>query len=274
VDTVSSDSNGKEFRAAGFQSSASSNQLPGIPGLKTHLSTSHAEISSRSSIEPIENFDDGQHIGPTSGLAFMHHAYKHGKNEKATAELIKSDYTSPPSASIFSSGDMPLPTSPPVVLRLPTREEAATMVELYFTFAMPTYRFFHRPTLESWMKDLFDSFEPSQSRETTSSAPKAAAVFLVWAQALEYYKDESRKLHDASFEDRERRYVKYRWASFQLGMCLFLLVGPTPRKPRSFSIMSLVHRGWKVCKPGWLCVSICSALPASTSAGIVSAARL
>ncbi|EXJ58776.1 hypothetical protein A1O7_06206 [Cladophialophora yegresii CBS 114405] len=67
---------------------------------------------------------------------------------------------------------------------MPSREEADALLERYFRFATPTYRFLHRPTLEKWTSDLLTG-------DRLSSA-EAACTLIVFSQALLYTRDNDR----------------------------------------------------------------------------------
>lgn len=72
--------------------------------------------------------------------------------------------------------------------QMPNKDLSDRLLLRYFDFATPSYRFFHRPTIEAWAAELLDS--PATGRNSISeslTAGKKAAVFLVWAQALEYH---------------------------------------------------------------------------------------
>jgi hypothetical protein len=90
------------------------------------------------------------------------------------------------SASIFTSGDLPTPAASAMAnSEMPDKMESERLLSRYFDFATPTYRFFHRPTVEGWAKQLLE--ESNEFSPTTLSPAKEAAVLLIWAQALEYH---------------------------------------------------------------------------------------
>ncbi|ETI22253.1 hypothetical protein G647_06326 [Cladophialophora carrionii CBS 160.54] len=78
---------------------------------------------------------------------------------------------------------------------MPSREEADALLERYFRFATPTYRFLHRPTLEKWTSGLLTG-------ERLSTA-EAACTLLVFSQALLYMKDNDRYV-DGGDQDLHR----------------------------------------------------------------------
>jgi hypothetical protein len=138
-------------------------------------------------------YDSGDHyVGAASGLSFLQQAVQHIESQKgsndATDNAVDVEYASPASASIFNSGDMPSLSRPTDRFVMPSKDESDRMLARYFEFATPTYRFFHRPTVESWACQLClrPDANNSNQKESKIDGVRAAAVYLVWAQAIEY----------------------------------------------------------------------------------------
>ena len=143
-------------------------------------------LSRRTSLEPPQTFAEGQHIGPTAGVSFLYHAWDRSDNNEGEAVL--------PSAPFESYGDIPqTPTRKDYPL--PSHEDANALSEHYFRFGMPTYRFLHRPSLETWMSQLLSG--------ARLSMPEAACALLACAQALLYIKAGER-YHGGGDEDLNR----------------------------------------------------------------------
>lgn len=139
-------------------------------------------------------YDSRDHyVGAASGLSFLQQAVQHIESQKDSSDAVDGavdvEYASPASASIFNSGDMPSLSRPSDRFVMPSKDESKRMLARYFEFATPTYRFFHRPTVESWACQLClpsDTNNTTQQKETKLDGVRAAAVYLVWAQAIEY----------------------------------------------------------------------------------------
>lgn len=71
-----------------------------------------------------------------------------------------------------------------------TREDAQRLVDRYFDFAMPTYRFLHRPTIQKWFVEFYDTL--GLMRNARSAPSKIALLFMVFAQGRVYMPDEER----------------------------------------------------------------------------------
>ena len=147
-------------------------QLQQVQDTPTGLAS---QASRRSSLEPSPTFVEGQHVGPTSGVSFLYHAWSRDQHVN-----VQENGGASVSAHLASYGDFPQANlhaadSP---LSLPTSEAAASLLEKYFCFATPTYRFLHKPTLEDWTFQLLAGHH--------LSVPKSACVLLVCAQSLLY----------------------------------------------------------------------------------------
>ncbi|KAK7888287.1 hypothetical protein LTR67_009165 [Exophiala xenobiotica] len=178
-------------------------------------------ISRRVSLDPPQTFAEGQHIGPSAGVSFLYHAWNRSGAPDDEATL--------PTARLTCHGDMP---QPPVTKNphLPTREEASTLLERYFQFATPTYRFLHRPTVEKWMSELIDGAQLLKA--------EAACALIVCSQALLYTEvgdrywnggDEGLNRSRAYFDkakfllDQEPGPATVVSVQARLAMCLYLL---------------------------------------------------
>ncbi|KFZ11810.1 hypothetical protein V501_04551 [Pseudogymnoascus sp. VKM F-4519 (FW-2642)] len=151
-------------------------------------STSNSSSSSTKAV-----YDSGDHyVGAASGLSFLQQAVQHIESQKGSNDAVGSavdvEYASPASASIFNSGDMPSLSRPTDRFVMPSKDESDRMLARYFEFATPTYRFFHRPTVESWACQLCLRPDTSnyKQKESRLEGVRVAAVYLVWAQAIEY----------------------------------------------------------------------------------------
>ncbi|EXJ90432.1 hypothetical protein A1O1_03533 [Capronia coronata CBS 617.96] len=145
------------------------------PLQRTVLSTESAPRLTRNiSTEPPQTFAAGQHIGPTAGVSFLYHVWN--RSEINEGEVL-------PAAPLTCYGDMPQP-----VIRqdqpFPTQEEATALLERYFRFATPTYRFLHQPTLERWMSQMIAG--------ARLPVAEAACALIVCAQSLLYSADGDR----------------------------------------------------------------------------------
>ncbi|KAH8647663.1 fungal-specific transcription factor domain-containing protein [Xylariales sp. PMI_506] len=122
--------------------------------------------SRRNSLDASATFDHGLHIGSNSGVSFLYR-WQEGSGQNG---IIAAD-TQVPLACYGDPMPVRVATQP-----YPSAEEGKILLDHYFRFAAPTFRFLHKPSVEDWMQNLLHS-------KPLSSA-KAACVLLVWSQAL------------------------------------------------------------------------------------------
>jgi hypothetical protein len=103
--------------------------------------------SSRNSPEPSQIDLQGHYVGPSSGVSFLLRVQR-----KLHQKISFSQ-----NSSIFTFGDAPISSFDPSFFLLPPREDAEKLVSRYFDFAVATHRFLHRPTVEAWFKEFYES---------------------------------------------------------------------------------------------------------------------
>jgi hypothetical protein len=164
------------------------------------------KTSSRSSQEADETHFEGDYIGPTSGIAFLHRAQRRFQQDFIGSISCNFDGQGPRNASIFSFGDGWVPDYSASEFVFPSRHEAKHLLDRYFDFAMPTYRFLHRATVSVWLESICDKIESQNIQPQTLSSVKYAIVLLTLATAKLYGEDSAGLLHDAKAKDSEERY--------------------------------------------------------------------
>ncbi|KAI5847048.1 finger protein [Morchella snyderi] len=146
---------------------------------RTSASTPHLHPSSlrpesyspRNSPDPFHTDRQDQYVGSSSGVSFLLRVQKR-------LHLINSPASN---SAIFPSSEG-LPSSYDVAsFILPPKKDAVELLEVYFSYAMPTYRFLHRPTVEGWLDEFYENFE-----EGSCERDKTAILLLIWAQAKKY----------------------------------------------------------------------------------------
>ncbi|KAG7149998.1 Transcriptional activator protein acu-15 like [Verticillium longisporum] len=133
--------------------------------------------SSQETPEPPQEDLQGHYIGPASGVSFLLRVQK---------RLHKAIEFSAPS-SIFTFGDAPIspPDFDPSFCMVLPREDGQKLLDRYFDFAMPTYRFLHRPTLQDWFDEFYDTL--GTMRDVHNATAKIALLFMIFAHARCYY---------------------------------------------------------------------------------------
>ncbi|KAL1899117.1 hypothetical protein Sste5346_003039 [Sporothrix stenoceras] len=125
----------------------------------------------------------GHYIGPASGVSFLL------RLQKRLHQAVSFSHPD----SIFTFGDAPLhhPSEfdPSFCMMLP-REDAQRLLDRYFDYAMPTYRFLHFPTVQKWFTEFYDSL--GAMNDGSGAAAKAALLFMIFAHAWAYMPDEDK----------------------------------------------------------------------------------
>ena len=178
--------------------------------LSTHarsddVPTSNHRKSSRSSQEPEETRFEGHYIGPTSGIAFLHRAQRRFKQDFAATVSSNVIGKISPELSVFSFGDGYYAKYAASDLAFPPRKQAKHLIDRYFDFAMPTYRFLHRAIVESWLDRICDENENRAINGPLLSNAKVAIVLLTLATATLYEEDATGSLIDSEADDCEQR---------------------------------------------------------------------
>lgn len=131
----------------------------------------------------------------------MHRAQKRFQQDYAAIYSKNAEIQASKQASVFSFGDGWVPNSE-MEFSLPSRPEAKGLLDRYFDFAMPTYRFLHRPTVEVWLHNMY---EASNTSEKAVSNAKRAIVVLIFATAKLYNENAADSLPDGQGKQSQER---------------------------------------------------------------------
>jgi len=121
----------------------------------------------------------GEYIGPASGVSFLQRVQK---------RLGQSTSFSHPD-SIFTFGDAPfasIDADLSFCMMIP-RDVAQKLVDRYFDFAMPTYRFLHRQTVQAWFVEFYNTF--GVMHDAQRAPAQVALVLMVLAHGRVYMPD-------------------------------------------------------------------------------------
>lgn len=146
------------------------------------------EPASRSSPEPTQTDLQGYYVGPSSGMSFL------SRVQKRFEETV----SFPRGLSVFNFGDSPLPYGDtysnsadtvqpyvdPTFFFLLNRESTVRLVQRYFDFAVPVDRFLHRPTIERWLDEFYETRGAMHDRDAAPA--ETAVLFMVFAIAQEH----------------------------------------------------------------------------------------
>ena len=138
---------------------------------------------------------EGQVFDPTSGVTFLHRAWrrlsKGGKN--VVIPPGGQGYPGSEHQPLMLAGDLPLPPASNEDLDrliLPPFVEAQNLITFYFDICIVTYRILHRPSLDSWLSTILQNIE--QSRPLWYQVGKARAAILLAVLAIATAHDEKK----------------------------------------------------------------------------------
>ena len=68
--------------------------------------------------------------------------------------------------------------------------DAQRLIDRYFDFAMPTYRFLHQPTVQKWFVEFYETL--GTMRDPHTAPAKLALLFIIFALARVYMPDDDK----------------------------------------------------------------------------------
>lgn len=124
---------------------------------------------------------DGQYIEPTSGLTFLHRAYKRLSTQRTGASNLHDSSNASESTTqpLMSTGDKPFPLHTTSVVSIP--QDAAELLRFYFDVCVVTYRIFHRPSVEGWLQLATQDVAQGRPVSHTIGNAKAAILLTIFA---------------------------------------------------------------------------------------------
>ncbi|GKT51521.1 activator of stress genes 1 [Colletotrichum spaethianum] len=125
----------------------------------------------------------GQIFDPTSGVTFLHRAWK--RLSKHDSSIVPDELSaSTESQPLMLAGDKPLPpiTDDDVArFSLPEPRELQDLLALYFDVCIATYRVLHRPSVEAWLRVMVDNLRQGKSVWQDLGRGKASIVLTALA---------------------------------------------------------------------------------------------
>lgn len=157
-------------------------RLTAEPGSPARLPAENVTASLEGSPEPSQTDLQGHYVGPASGVSFLLRLQKRLRQ----AVSLSNDST------IFTFGDAPLelPDFDPSFCMMLPRDDAQKLLNRYYDFAMPTYRFIHQPTSQEWFDEFYDTL--GVMRDAYSAPAKIALLFMIFAHARLYMPEAER----------------------------------------------------------------------------------
>ncbi|KAK0249158.1 hypothetical protein B0A54_13544 [Friedmanniomyces endolithicus] len=178
--------------------------------------------------------DAGEYAESSSTHAFLRRAWERFGHREGLGGADQQGHAEQ-SASIFTFGDRRLPPVGDAMVVVPTAEEGEALLAMYFDFAMPCYRYLHRPTVAK----VFAEMQHSQvdlsgrPRDDTTTTSSRAVVWMLLATASLFKATErlaaSEQLAETYYAaavaalSRETGRARLESVQARLAVCLYLL---------------------------------------------------
>ncbi|KAH8177285.1 fungal zn(2)-Cys(6) binuclear cluster domain-containing protein [Sarocladium implicatum] len=151
---------------------------------------------------------EGQVFDPTSGMTFLHRAWKRlSKDGRSDPIPHRVTHLSIEQQHIMLAGDRPLPKTTEANLdrlTLPSHEDLVSLIALYFDVCIATYRLLHRPSVEDWLYMVENNVRLGKPAWTGLGKSKTAIVLACFRTELSQGQPNSKRLdpaYSASMED-------------------------------------------------------------------------
>lgn len=123
----------------------------------------------------------GQYSDTTSGLYFLHRAWRRISNSESSQIINGHLDFNEEHQVLVRAGDKPF--HKPGIFQLPSRDRGYQLIGLYFDVCIATYRLLHRPTVESWFNTVSNNFTSSQPLSASIGPARTSIVLSVLAVA-------------------------------------------------------------------------------------------
>ncbi|QKX58801.1 uncharacterized protein TRUGW13939_05928 [Talaromyces rugulosus] len=144
-------------------------------------------LSPRStSAEPEATDLEGNYLGPSSGISFLSRSWRRLKQDdiiSTNPKIIEKE--TPKNTPVLLFGDRPFSTKADwESLKLPPRERARNLLDVYFDFSIVTYRFLHRRNVESLIDMLYVKDISPSNPPPSELAAKVGVIFMIFAVSI------------------------------------------------------------------------------------------
>ncbi|KAL4982884.1 hypothetical protein BDW68DRAFT_191781 [Aspergillus falconensis] len=193
---------------------------------RSQLSQASVEVPRRNSPDPVATDFEGNYLGPASGVSFLNRVWRrlHQDETSAVPDELQNE-SSPKNTSVFMFGDKPYANYRDAGFTLPTFDKAMELVSRYFDYAMVTYRFLHRGSVEEWLKQVYSYNISPLNLPTGPLVARTAIILMIFAGKQAESSCESERWYAASKYMLSMEFGPPRLETVQarLGQCLYLL---------------------------------------------------
>lgn len=149
------------------------------------------EPLSHGSPEQTQTDLEGHYVGPSSGVSFllrMQRRLEGTRTSQGRSIFTFSDAPLPPHGEFRSLDQDQSPASPyafdPAFHLSLSKDYTNRLLERYFDFAVPVDRFLHRPTVQQWLDEFYETNGEMQNKDEAPT--RMAVLFMMFAVAQEH----------------------------------------------------------------------------------------
>ncbi|KAL4774428.1 fungal-specific transcription factor domain-containing protein [Aspergillus nidulans var. acristatus] len=204
--------------------------------MRSQLSQASVEMPRRNSPDPVATDFEGNYLGPASGVSFLNRVWRrlHQDETSAVPDELQNE-SSPKNTSVFMFGDKPYANYRDAGFTLPTFDKAMELVSRYFDYAMVTYRFLHRGSVEEWLRQVYNCNISPSNLPTGPFVARTAIILMIFAVST-LHEEQTQGKQAESLCESERWYAASKYmlsmefgpprletVQARLGQCLYLL---------------------------------------------------
>lgn len=144
-------------------------------------------LESRDSPEPVATDLEGNYLGPSSGISFLNRVWQrlHHDESSAITDELQNECSSR-NTSVFMFGDRPYSNFQETGFTLPPFDKARELVDIYFDYAIVTYRFLHRGSVDEWLNQVYENDFSIANPPTGNMAARTAIILMIFSVATLY----------------------------------------------------------------------------------------
>ncbi|KAL4929845.1 putative NRPS-like enzyme [Aspergillus undulatus] len=193
---------------------------------RSQISQASVETPPRRSPDPVATDFEGNYLGPASGVFFLNRVWRrlHQDETSAVPGQVQDEW-GPKNTSVFMHGDKPYADYRDAGFALPPFEKALELVSRYFDYAMVTYRFLHRGSVEEWLRQVYSHNISLSNLPTGPLVARTSIILMIFAGNQAESSSESERWYAASKHMLTMEVGPPRLETVQarLGQCLYLL---------------------------------------------------
>jgi hypothetical protein len=147
---------------------------------------------------------DGQYLGPSSAQSFLGKALQRHEREAMQNPVTSRDTHVETETSTLSFGDVRVRQPDIAKFAWPEYRTATILLERFFEFASPTYRYMHEPSMQDWLERMYNKADVPIATQ--------ACILLIFASACVFTVDRYGDLVDADHQGWDSSEMYYQKA--------------------------------------------------------------